>query len=230
MSCLAIMRGLGDEINNTPIVNGQFFIETDQLGTQDPSKYNKIHIDSENERIKLGISNWDGIIDKPFESVGDTLSTAEGKLSIHTEWDRIADKPFETLGNGINVNSNKELNTDIWDFEYGQYSWSSTWDYSNYGWEYIKINNNETIINGTKYIELEKVLSIDSNNIFVFKTDYYLESFGGISSNADIKVYSSIWNYYPKKVIVKKNKCKVIFPPYSVPNTTLKCRIYIKEV
>ena len=95
MSCLAVMRGSKAEISNAPVVDGQLFIEIDQVRTQNLSSYNGMYIDNENQRFKLGINDWDGILNKPFESVGDTLATAEDKLSIHTEWDRLTNKPFE---------------------------------------------------------------------------------------------------------------------------------------
>ena len=224
MSCLAIMRGLSDEINNAPIVNGQVFIETDQLGTQDPSKYNKLFIDNNDERFKLGINDWDNIINKPFESVGDTLSTANGKLSIHTEWDRLSNKPFNTIGNGLNVDDDKKLNTDIKSFEC---SWhTGTFDNYTYGNQYIKINGVETSIHGNKYIEESKVLSMTDDTMYIFDCT----PLGGIADDDNVDIYVSIWNCYPKKVRIKNNKCKVTFPPCSTPNTTLICRVYIKEV
>ena len=42
MGCFAIMRGSRAIINDTPIVDGQFFMETDQLDSSDLTKYNKI--------------------------------------------------------------------------------------------------------------------------------------------------------------------------------------------
>lgn len=224
MSCLAIMRGLSDEINNAPIVNGQVFIETDQLGTQDPSKYNKLYIDNENQRFKLGISDWDNIINKPFESVGDTLSTTNGKLSIHTEWDTLSNKPFNTIGNGLNVDEDGNLNTDIQDFGCAWHT--GTFDTYNYGWQYVKINNVEIKIHGNKYIEESKVLSMTDDTMYIFDCT----PLGGIADDDNVDIYVSIWNCYPKKVRIKNNKCKVTFPPCSTPNTTLICRVYIKEV
>lgn len=227
MSCLAVMRGSKTEISNAPVVDGQLFIEIDQVGTQNLSGYNGMYIDNENQRFKLGINDWSGILNKPFESVGDTLATAEDKLSIHTEWDRLTNKPLEEIGYGFNIDENKILNMNIEDLNYGQYENEIALVGYTYGWEYIEVNNVEHIINNQQYAEQTVTLDTDEDNIIIFYGD---ELDMILSSRAGIEVYSSIWNFYPKKIEVKNNICTITFPKYNVPNTDLTCRIYIKEV
>lgn len=210
MSSLAIMRGSRNEINNAPIVNGQIFIETDQVGTE----YNKIYIDNNNERFVLGINNWDDIINKPFETIGDTLSTTNGKLSIKTDWSDITSKPFESLGYGVSVDDNGYLKTNINFVECGWNIDSQNESAS----QYIVINDNTTLIHGSKYKEKNMFFVDNEDNICLFEGEE-------ISEDSFITIYSSVWNLYPKKIIIKNNKCKIIFPPY---DGWITCRIYIK--
>lgn len=216
MSSLAIMRGSRNEINNAPIVDGQIFMETDQTGVE----YNKIYIDNDTERLNLGIDNWNNIINKPFETVGDTLSTAENKLSIHTEWDRITNKPFEIIGDGINISNNK-LNTNVQNFIC---DWERDTDYA---YQYLNINDITSYIYGSQYIEQEKELSTTDDNVFIFNS---FDDFQ-FNKNTEVEIYSSIWNYFPKSIRIKRNKtCVVTFPPYPSSHVSLTCRVYLKEV
>lgn len=210
MSSLAIMRGSRNEINNAPIVNGQIFIETDQVGTE----YNKIYIDNNNERTVLGIDNWNDIINKPFETVGDSLSITNGTLSIKTDWSELTDKPFEEIGYGVSVDDDGNLVTNINFIECG---WNID-SLNESASQYITVNNNSTLIHGSIYIEKSLFFTDSENNICVFESE-------DIDENSFIEVYTSVWNFYPKKIIIKNNKCKIIFPPY---DGIITCRIYIK--
>lgn len=220
MSSLAIMRGSRNEISNAPIVDGQIFIETDQIGTE----YNNIYMDNNNNRIKLGINNWNDVDNKLFESVGNTLSTANNTLSINTEWNNISNKPFETIGVGLNVDEkygHTRLNADITEFYYGFNK------LEDFGYQCININDTLEYIHGGLYIEQEKELSTTDDNIFIFN------SFDEFQFNKDteVEIYVSIWNYYPKSVRIKRNKtCVITFPSFYYPYTYLTCRVYLKEV
>lgn len=227
MSSLAIMRGSIEEIENAPIVNGQLFIETDLPRLQPPSRYNKVYIDNGNTRVKVGITDWEGIINKPFESVGDTLATAEDKLSIHTEWDRINNKPFEEIDSGLNIDTNKKLNADLVQLDCGRYDDEIFVLDCKYGYQYIEVNNAEGTISGSEYIERTITLDTEENNVIVFDGN---EIGTIIDETKGVEIYSSIWNFYPKRVKIRDNICTITFPKYSTPNTEFTCRIYIKEV
>ena len=53
MSCFAIMKASRDEINHTPIVDGQLLIETDHHNPLDLSRYNKIYMDNNINNIPV---------------------------------------------------------------------------------------------------------------------------------------------------------------------------------
>ena len=70
MATFTPIRGSRAEINDTPIVNGQFFIETDQT-------INNLYNDNGNNRITLGHFDWT-VLANPFYIV----DTTNGRLTI----------------------------------------------------------------------------------------------------------------------------------------------------
>lgn len=234
MSSLAVMRGSSGEISDAPIVNGQLFIETDQLGTQDLTKYNRMYLDNNNQRYKIGLNQWESLINKPFETVGDTLSTAEDKLGLPTEWGQITNKPFETVGEGFRIvayGQQRYLDAKVTDFDSDKENYYTTPNYdTTCGWQYLRINYNKSILRD-KYIDKKITLSTTEDNVIVFEGAEVSGEEISINKNSIIEVYSSIWGFLPKKIKPKNNNtCTVVFPKYDVANTSFTCRIYIKEV
>lgn len=243
MSCFAIMRGLRDEIDNTPIVDGQFFIETDIISSSDD--YNKIHIDDGDVRRELGINSWfglskpfesidnttlsvtsnaltinnqewDWLVNKPFETIGSTLFVENGVLKFGYQWNAITDRPFYTVGYGLNVDSNGNLNADVVSVNVSQIGTASS---TNTSYQSLTVNNVNNEIVGTKYMEYTQALSTTNNTVYTFNN-------ADIHSNSMIEVYSSIWGIAPKAISVSNGTCTVTFPKYDT-NTNLTCRIYI---
>ena len=213
MSSLALMHSTRTEINNAPIVNGQIFIETDQIGTN----YNKIYLDNNRNRIELGVSEWDSIINKPFETLGESFESDNGQLNAGIAWINITNKPFNDLGNGINVSIDKKLNTDIYSLECDWYGNTST---SQGKEQAVNINGTKKSIHGSFHMEKEMTLSTIYDNIYTFHNSK-------IENNSQIEVYTSICGMNPRSVTVTNNKCVITFPKYGISNTQMKCRIYI---
>lgn len=104
------VRGTLQDINNTPIVDGQFLFVTDQ----DEGK-NSLYIDVGANRIEIGAFDWIKILNKPFTTIGSHLTVDTNNVlsaDIQT-WSEITSKPFETIGAGLTVNSSHELIADI---------------------------------------------------------------------------------------------------------------------
>lgn len=122
MATFTPIRGSQAEINDTPIVDGQFFIETDQT-------INNLYIDNNNTRITLGLFDWTMLV-KPFSIIGNRLIVENDTLNADNQnWNIISNKPFENIGSGLSV-SNNVLNFN-----------SVTWSIIN-NKPFITINNN----------------------------------------------------------------------------------------
>lgn len=105
MSCFAVMRSPRAEINDTPIVDGQFFIETDQT-------VNNLYNDNGNNRVIIGRYDWTKIIEKPFETLGSRLTVLNNSLNADIQsWNIIDNKPFEDIGSGLDT-TNHILSAD----------------------------------------------------------------------------------------------------------------------
>lgn len=247
MGCFAIMRGAKAEINDTPIVDGQFFIETDQYDPLDSSKYNNIYIDNNTSRVRLGIDKWSGlskpfetinennleivnnvlnaksqswgnIIDKPFETIGSNLSVDNnGRLKLSIEWNSVLTKPFYTIGSGLNVDSHGNLNADFATVSVTQVGTAGSNDVS---YQALTINNLNTEIIGTMYMEYQRTLSTVSDTVFIFNNS-------NINHNRVIEVYTSIYDIMPKEIVTASGICMVTFPQQQTANINLTCRIYI---
>ena len=251
MSCFAIMKASRDEINHTPIVDGQLLIETDHHNPLDLSRYNKIYMDNnindEMVRKELGITSWLGlstpfktidtdsltvnsdaltvknkrwnqISNKPFETIGSTLYVKNGALTFAYNWNEITNRPFYTVGYGLNVDSNGNLNADTPSVIVERVGIASSTEVS---YQSLKVGNmNYWFLNST-YMEYSQALSITNDTVFTFNNS-------NINSDSFIEVYTSIWGVNPKNISVTNNSCVVTFPSYDT-NTTLTCRIYIRE-
>ena len=243
MSCFAIMRGQRQVIENAPIVDGQFFIETDTVLLA--NDYNKIYIDDKDVRRELGISSWfgfskpfesidnitlkvksnaltmsdqewDWIENKPFERIGSTLFVENGVLKFGYQWNTIRNRPFYTVGYGLNVDSNGNLNADVISVNVSQVGTASS---TNTSYQSLTVNNINNEIAGTKYMEYTQALSTTNDTVYTFNN-------ADIYGNSMIEVYSSIWGVAPKNISVSNGTCTVTFPKYDT-NTNLTCRIYI---
>ena len=104
------IRGTLQDINNTPVSDGQFLFVTDQ----DEGK-NSVFIDVGLNRIEIGAFDWSKILNKPFVTIGSHLTVDSNNVlsaDIQT-WSEILNKPFVTIGDGLAVNADDELIADI---------------------------------------------------------------------------------------------------------------------
>lgn len=249
MGCFSVMKASRDEINHTPIVDGQLFIETDQYDGLDLSKYNKIYMDNNiNDDIvrkELGITSWLGlstpfktldtdsltvesnvlkaknkrwnqILDKPFETIGSTLSVKNGALTFAYKWNEITNKPFYTIGYGLNVDSNGRLNADVPSVIAERIGSASDVETS---FQPLQIGNLFYWFVDSVYMEYSQTLSTTNDTVFTFTSNT-------INADSFIEVYTSIWGVNPKNISVTNNNCVVTFPSHDT-SVNLKCRIYI---
>lgn len=249
MGSFAIMRGSKAEINDTPIVDGQLFIDIDQsnINVLDSTRYSDIYIDNNTNRIKLGITEWDNlvkpfnfldnetfdvdslgvlsvkgikwtdIINKPFESMGEHLKVVNNKLELDIKWNEVTNKPFYTVGEGLNVDSNGNLNSDVFSVNVSQIGTASASDVS---YQSLVVNNINSEIKETKYMEYTQPLNTTGNTIYTFNNS-------NINTDSIVEVYTSIWGVNPIEINVTNNTCIITFPEYNTANTDLTCRIYI---
>lgn len=98
-----------DDLNNTPILDGQLLFVTNQDDGKNP-----IYLDIGSSRKSLGLYDWSIITNKPFNSIGNGLAVDEnGTLYTSVGWTEVSNKPFNTIGNGLDVNSSNELVADV---------------------------------------------------------------------------------------------------------------------
>lgn len=248
MGCFAIMRGSRTIINDTPIVDGQFFIETDQKSASDLTKYNKIYIDDGDVRKELLVKDWSTLI-KPFDTIDeDSLNIdSSGRLNANIQsWNIITDKPFSTIGGtSLFVDSNQLSMHDLeWDdittkpfdiigiglsVDEDGYLKSDIQSVSvsevgiaseiNESHQVMSINDSDNPIDSTSYMEDTKTLSTTENIIYTFN-NYR------IKKNSKIQVYTSIWGINPIKIDVDDGVCDIIFLKNDTA-TNMTCRIYI---
>lgn len=249
MSCFAIMKAPRDEINHTPIVDGQFFVETDQYDSSDLSKYNKIYFDNGNNRIELGIKTWNKLTSRPFENINTAQFVVEnGVLQMNDlSWSSIVNKPFKGVStnrllfieNGvlkcayrwgkihnvpfytIGAGLNVDTNGNL-NANVSSVEVLQVGNASNTTTSYqsLKINNVNNCLDDSMYMEDTQTLSTSNDTTFTFTNN-------AITPNSLIETYTSIWGIVPKNVDVSQNGvCTVTFAPYYT-STSLTCRIYI---
>lgn len=247
MSCFAFMRGSKNELLDTPFVDGQFFMITDQYDGVDLSKYNGIYMDSVTRRKELGINawqglsapfkridnnnlivvngvltyqqNWNSIINKPFETIGTNLFVKNGQLRLAILWDNIENKPFYTVGAGLNVDEYGNLNADVISASLRQVGTASS---STFSYQYLLVNTTDVGIEGSKYMEYTQTLSTTQDTQYTFNNI-------DIDDDSVIEVYTSVWGINPSNIEITSNRCVVTFPKVNASNTDLKCRIYIRK-
>ena len=244
------IRGTTSQINNTPIVNGQVLFETSNSDGQ-----NHIYVDTDSERVPMGISEWSQVRNKPFETIGSGLTVVNDVLTADdVTWSQVRNKPFETIGSGLTVVNgvlNANVNVRNWD------------DVSNKPFETIgdgltvdgnnRLNANVRIVRlttegstGTGNVSEYQRLWVNTSGTSAFseimgtrhmqysqtlsttENTVYEFSTGSITDNSAIDVFTSIWGFDPINVSVSSGTCRVTFPPYDTSNTTMICRIYIK--
>lgn len=106
MASFTPIVGTLNEINNTPIVDGQFLLVSDQ------TKIPYIgYLDLQQRRIGVGRYHWLSLSNKPFSYTGNGLTVVNGVLnSTSVDWSNLTNKIFDTIGNGLVVNANGQLN------------------------------------------------------------------------------------------------------------------------
>ena len=216
------IRGNRTEINNTPIVDGQLLFEIDSDGQ------NHIYMDNGTVRIPVGLNNWSQIVDKPFSSIGVGLNVINGVLSLssplNVSWSDVKEKLFDDIGNGLFV-SQGELKANIKDASFGLRAGTASAIFAKYQQIMITDTNGYSVeqINGTKYMEYSQTLNTNSDTVYTFTSS------DDITLNGAIDVFTSIYGFKPKSVVASNGVCTVTFPPYDTANTTMTCRIYIKD-
>ena len=88
------------------------------------------------------------------------------------------------------------------------------------GGQFITINNVETLINGTGWMEKTQTTSTSANNVFTFTN-------AAITADSIIDPYTNINGLYPKDIQLTDGQCSVIFDPYDSV-ISMSCKIYIK--
>lgn len=246
MGCFAIMRCPSYVKYDAPIVDGQFFIDSDSYPIDDEnSDFNRMYIDNDNVRKEVGISSWEGVLSKPFETVDEETLYADTSLSVNLqEWDRVINKPFETIGTGLyvnnhrlcldyrwskvtnrpfytigyglNVDSNGYLNADVPSVVIEQLGDASNIETS---YQSLQVGNMCYWFVNSTYMEYSQTLSTTNDTVFTFSNS-------NINADSLIQVYTSIWGVNPKSISVTNNSCVITFPSHNT-SATLKCRIYI---
>lgn len=106
MASFAPIIGTKNEIDNTPIVDGQFLLVSDLTNVPYMG-----YLDLQQRRIGLGRYHWDVIQNKPFAYTGDGLVVVNGVLNATSvNWSNISNKEFNTIGNGLTVDADNKLN------------------------------------------------------------------------------------------------------------------------
>ena len=248
MGCLAIMRCTDKSlISDTPIVDGQFFIEAEQYSE---NAFNKMYMDNDNVRREIGITSWFGISSKPFESINDDDLVVIGQSPTRTlvtlgqRWSQLQNKPFEEIGSTLSVKNgaltfaykwDEIVNKPFYTIGYGLnvdsegylnadvpsvgLSQIGSASSSNISYQALTVGNVNSEIIGTKYMEYSQLLSTTNNTIYTFNNS-------DINSNTMIEVYTSIWGVIPISIVVTNGRCVVTFPKYDT-SANLRCRIYI---
>ena len=179
-------------------------------------------------RIPIGLNDWSQIVDKPFSSIGVGLNVINGVLSLssplNVTWDDINNKLFDDIGSGLSVSQN-ELSADV---RHIMFAWRAGTASANYAkYQQITITNKDGYytqqINDTKYMEYSQTLNTNSNTVYTFTSS------DDITLNGAIDVFTSIYGFKPISIVAANGVCTVTFPPYDTANTSMTCRIYIKD-
>lgn len=214
------VKGSSSQIENTPVLDGQILFETD-----DVEGGNHIYIDVGENRIPIGVYDWNQIENKPFTSIGAGLSVTNGVLNLDSpivvDWDDVTLKPFDSIGDGLYVTSDT-LNAKIENITFG---WTGT--ASSTGSRYQQLiyvdegttHTNE--ISGTKYMQYSQTLSTSNNNVYTFTSD-------AITADSIIDIYTSVFGFTPTNIVVSTGSCVITFPPYTYTDTDMMCRICFK--
>lgn len=223
MTKILPIRGSNTEINNTPIVDGQLLFEINSSNGQ-----NHIYMDNGTVRIPIGLNDWSQIVDKPFSSIGVGLNVINGVLSLssplNVSWSDVKEKLFDDIGNGLFV-SQGELKANIKDASFGLRAGTASAIFAKYQQIMITDENGYSVeqINGTKYMEYSQTLNTNSNTVYTFTSS------DDITLNGAIDVFTSIYGFKPTNIVAANGVCTVTFPPYDTANTSMTCRIYIKD-
>lgn len=174
--------------------------------------------------ITLG---WTHVTNKPFDTIGSGLSVNSNReLFTQYAWGDVTSKPFATIGNGLNVDVNNVLNTDIQTISVPINGTASQYNVCE---QTLTINAGmtsevNTEINGTKYMQYTKNLSVSADNEFRFESDELL-------ATSLIDVYTSKQSMSPKSIVIdttnSPHTCTLTFPKSDVAEN-MTCRIYIR--
>ena len=243
------IRGTSTQINNTPIEDGQLLFETSSSNGR-----NHIYIDVDTSRITVGITRWNQLLNKPFETIGNGLSVTNNVLSAdYQEWSQISHKPFNSIGSGLTVVDgvlNANVITPSWSELLGRPFTSigegltvdsnnrlnanvrsvsvamngSKGTYNTFENQKISVNTNGTTVN-TEIVGTKCMQY--SQTLSTTNDTVYTFSSSEITTNSAIDVFTSIWGVDPINVNVSAGTCTVTFAPADTA-TSMMCRIYIK--
>lgn len=250
MGCFAVIRCPSHVKYYAPIVDGQFFIDTDPFLAIDDNvmeDFNHMYMDYGDTRKEVGITSWYGLSSKPFERLDNDTIYAYNALDLQVrsqEWDEIINKPFERIGSTLSV-KNGALTF--------AYKWNQIEDRPFYTVGYgLNVDSNGNLNADVPSVVIEQLgnasnieISYQSLQVgdmcYWFANSTYMEysqtlsttndtvftfSSSAIDADSLIQVYTSIWGMTPKSISVTNNSCVVTFPSYDT-SATLKCRIYI---
>ena len=175
------------------------------------------------KRINVGIYDWNGIANKPFNSIGSAFTVTNGELnlvsSVSVSWDDIIDKPFNTIGSGLYVGTFSGVKKLCADIE----SFTIQWRDSSSIYQQLNLmgsqGGNTMTLSNSRYIERYINLGYVEQTITVTSSD--------ITTNSAIDILTSIPSIRPTNISISGNTCTIIFPPQD-RMIDLTCRIYIK--
>lgn len=250
MGCFAVIRCPSHVKYYAPIVDGQFFIDTDPYLPEDDvmEDFNHMYMDYGDVRKEIGITSWYGLSSKPFERLDNDTIYAYNALDLEVrsqEWDEIVDKPFERIGSTLSVENgtltfaykwNQIEDRPFYTIGYGLNVDSNgnlnanvssvevvqvgTASNTTVSYQSLKINNVNNCLDDSMYMEDTQTLSTSNDTTFTFTNN-------AITPDSLIETYTSIWGVVPKNVDVSQNGiCTVTFASYNTA-TSLTCRIYI---
>lgn len=205
-------------------------------------------------RVPIGISDWEQVTDKPFETIGNNLTVVNNVLSADDQtWNQILNKPFSSIGSGLTV-TNGVLSANV-----ATPSWSTIDNkpFTDIGVG-LTVDSNNRLNADIRNIELStegtsaqntfrhQVLAINisgtSTSTEVNGTKYmqyqqtldttnntvYTFSNADITNTSAVDVFTDIWGIDPISVNIETGICRVTFAPHDTANTSMTCRIYIK--
>lgn len=251
MGCFAVIRCPSHVKYYAPIVDGQFFIDTDpHLATDDnvTEDFNHMYMDYGDIRKEVGITSWYGLSSKPFERLDNDTIYAYNALDLEVrsqEWDEIVDKPFERIGSTLSVENgtltfaykwNQIENRPFYTIGYGlNVDANGNLNANVSSVEVVQVGtaSNTTVsyqslkINNVNNCLDDSMYMEDTQTLSTSNDTTFTFTNNAITPNSLIETYTSIWGVVPKNVDVSQNGiCTVTFAPYNTA-TSLTCRIYI---